>query len=212
MARRKKPPAVKHRDACECAMRRAHVEVKVWTDGPGASFDCRKVGQEMFCACRVCGTRWQVTVIDEYDHGLPDTSYVWTERPWTDEEVAARQYEALYAVKQEREREERAEDSRQHDPFAGHQKETPAAPAGALHPTPPGIEQTGPEAWRWVDAQGVAHGCSIDGSRISAWTEGPWGGSGTAFDVDEFLEGRHAKTLPSAVAGRVLQALNRRKE
>jgi hypothetical protein len=215
MAGRKKPPRVGRSDACDCAMRRTHREVRYWTHGAGVAYDCRTVGDELFCLCRVCGTRWRVTELHEYDGGFADTSYVWEESAWTEEFVAAKQFEALYEAKQEREREERADYSRQRDPDAGRGSQAPSASEqrATPHQIDQTTEQTGSQEWRWVDGRGVACGCRIEGSRLAVWTENPFGGSGTNYSVSEFLDGRHAKVLPPAVASQVRHALTaQRKE
>jgi hypothetical protein len=205
MARRKKTPPVVKPEPCDCAMRRTHGKARQWTDGPGKGYDCRTVGDEMFCVCGVCGSRWHVSATHEYDGGMPSTSYAWEEGAWTEDLVRARQYETLYETKREHEREEMAEYARQHDPHAGGGSQVPHAPA--TRPAPQeSTQQTGDLEWRWIK-RGAAYGCRIEGSRLSVWEENPFGGTGGDYSITEFLDGRHAKVLPPDVAGLVRDAL-----
>jgi len=149
-----------------------------------------------------------VTITTEYDGGSADTLYTWEENPWTEELLQARQFEALHEAQQERERREREEYWRQRNPNAGPTPPTPGSGAGV--PSAPSWEQPGPLEWRWTDEDGTSHGCRIEGSDLSVWTEDPFGGSGTSYSLSEFLEGRHSKALPAGIAGRVREAARRR--
>ena len=194
MARRKKPPKPRPARGCECAERRRRGPVPVLASAPGSNDGCRSLGNEVFCVCRVCGSRWRVLVQIEYDGGFPDTTHVWEETPWTEEMLAAREAEAraetLVEAARERERAEAAEWQRQHDPNAGPPPPV-AVPrrARAKASEPPSSTAVGTDEWSWTDERGVRYGCRIEGDRIAVWTDDPFGGSGTDFGVTEFLDG-----------------------
>ena len=207
MARSKKRPSTPQEPTCDCAKRRTQwAGVPRLIDAPDSrTFACREMGSEVFCRCRVCGSRWRVTITTEYDGGSAETLYAWEESPWTEELLQARQFEGLHEAQQERERREREEYWRQRNPNSG--REMPAS--GDRAPHVPSQQQPGPLEWRWTDESGTSHGCRIEGSLLNVWTENPFGGSGTSYSLSEFLEGRHGKALPAGIAGRVREAARR---
>src|SRR5262245_27930213 len=59
--------------------------------------------QRHFCLCRVCGTRWTVSV--DVDVKEMETRHVWKEEDWTEEDLAAQRATEDAAVEVMKERE-----------------------------------------------------------------------------------------------------------
>src|SRR5262245_27630512 len=219
MARSKTPKVTEAKSACGCdESRRAGAATQRRFAAPDAeTYDCKEFGNEIFCICRVCGSRWRVTVTCEYDDGMSDTLYAWDEPPWTEESLEAKRYEGLYEAARERERRRGEDYWRQRNPNAGPQVPMASAPPESVAPprerqVEPVEEQVAPLEWRWTDVRGVSHGCRIEEARLAVWTEDPFGGTGTSYEMRDVLEGRHSASLPPGIASRVREAAARLQE
>jgi hypothetical protein len=152
-----------------------------------------------FAVCRVCHSRWTVT--EEADAKERELLYHWREEDWTDEDLVREREREEAEIRDLTTEQDRKDAAR---PDQEWRRALPSLP-GRLETT---IEETGPLEWRWEDERGVSYGCRVEGARLAVWTDGPFGGTGTEYGLDEFLHGACSHVLPAAVADRVRRALD----
>jgi hypothetical protein len=142
-------------------------------------------------------------VAEETDVQDGYTRYLWEQVDWTEEMILQQSEEEWQAVEALRSR--------------GSASGGAAAPIATPSPREEGLTRVengeqGRYWWRW----GSGENCTIDGSGVTVWTEGPFGGESTSCTLEQFSAGnrsarRFLQRLPEGLRQEATEAARRLK-